>query len=349
MSRTLEHLSHLVAFDTTNPPRAIHEGGLFAYLRQSLPGFRFRSWNHGHGCISLLAVRGEPRFLFNFHVDTVPVAEGWVGNPFKLRIQDGCAVGLGACDIKGASAAMLAACELSTGPVALLFTSDEEAGSSTCVKRWLEDDAGPFDQILVAEPTCGQEVVAHRGIATSTATFTGTPGHASADRALADSAVHEAVRWATLALAAAERAQSATYENLHGIRLNLGRIEGGVKPNMIAGETTIRFGVRPLPSQDPMLVLEHLWNLAPNPDRVAFEPGFIAPPLRRPEGGLPLDLGGHGIAVDFWTEAALFSAAGYPTVVYGPGDIAQAHTVGEWVALDQLAEVTATYTRLIGE
>jgi acetylornithine deacetylase len=42
-----------------------------------------------------------------------------------------------------------------------------------------------------------------------------------------------------------------------------------------------------------------------------------------------------GNAVDFWTEAALFSAAGYTAFVYGPGDIAQAHTADEWVALDQ--------------
>ena len=342
----VEHLARLVAFDTTNPPRAIDDAGIFAFLRTALPGFAFRSWNHGDGCVSLLATRGAPRVLFNFHVDTVPVAQGWTGSPFTLRVADGRATGLGACDIKGASACMLAACATTTGPVALLFTSDEEAGSSTCVRRWLEG-ADAFDQVIVAEPTLGAQVVAHRGIATCTGTFSGAPGHASSARALTDSAVHEAVRWAARALAEAEAAEAQSFGDLSGMRLNIGRIEGGLKPNMIAGQAVVRLGVRPLPDRDPRGALEQLWALAPNPDRVHWEPGFLAPPLRRAD--LPIDLGTERIAVDFWTEAALFAEAGYPTVVYGPGDIAQAHTPDEWVALDQLAQVTATYARLIGE
>ena len=60
------------------------------------------------------------------------------------------------------------------------------------------------------------------------------------------------------------------------------------------------------------------------------------------ELGLPI-----GNAVDFWTEASLFSAAGLTAFVYGPGDIAQAHTADEWVALEQLATAATTYTRLL--
>jgi acetylornithine deacetylase len=54
-----------------------------------------------------------------------------------------------------------------------------------------------------------------------------------------------------------------------------------------------------------------------------------------------------GNAVDFWTEAALFSAGGYICFVYGPGDIAQAHTADEWVALDQLKHYAETIYRII--
>ena len=54
-----------------------------------------------------------------------------------------------------------------------------------------------------------------------------------------------------------------------------------------------------------------------------------------------------GGAVDFWTEAALFSAAGMNAIVYGPGDIAQAHTADEWVALGQLASVADSYRRML--
>ena len=60
------------------------------------------------------------------------------------------------------------------------------------------------------------------------------------------------------------------------------------------------------------------------------------------EFGLPI-----GNAVDFWTEASLFSAAGLTAFVYGPGDIAQAHTADEWVALDQLERYTASIIRIL--
>ena len=54
-----------------------------------------------------------------------------------------------------------------------------------------------------------------------------------------------------------------------------------------------------------------------------------------------------GPAVDFWTEAALFSAAGLTALVYGPGDIAQAHSADEWVRLTELAEAANTHRRII--
>jgi len=51
--------------------------------------------------------------------------------------------------------------------------------------------------------------------------------------------------------------------------------------------------------------------------------------------------------VDFWTEASLFSAAGMTAIVYGPGDIAQAHTADEWVALEQLERYAHSVKRIL--
>jgi acetylornithine deacetylase len=51
--------------------------------------------------------------------------------------------------------------------------------------------------------------------------------------------------------------------------------------------------------------------------------------------------------VDFWTEASLFSGAGLTAIVYGPGDIAQAHTADEWVSLQQLLQYTESVTRIL--
>ena len=60
--------------------------------------------------------------------------------------------------------------------------------------------------------------------------------------------------------------------------------------------------------------------------------------------GLPV-----GQAVNFWTEASLFSDAGLTALVYGPGDIAQAHAADEWVEVDQLERVANTYVQLIDQ
>lgn len=368
LAATLEHLGRLVAFDTRNPPRAIDEGGIFGYLGERLRscGFTCEVRSLGDGCVSLLATRGDPRLLFNVHVDTVPADPGWTGDPLALRVEDDRAIGLGACDIKGAAAALLAAAAVTDGPGALLFSSDEEAGQSRCIRDFL--GRRRFEEVLVAEPTRCEAIAEHRGIASATATFSGIGGHASAARALSDSAVHAAVRWASAALATAsdsehvseDMSDRASEGRLRGLRLNLGRIEGGQKPNMIAAAAMIRFGVRPPPDLPPAQALARLAALAPEPSRATFTPGFLAPPLpaRPPEslaaaraaaaamaGRLGLTM---GAPVDFWTEAALFSEAGANVLVYGPGDIAQAHTAGEHVAIAELARAAATYVRLLG-
>ncbi|MCY1063240.1 M20/M25/M40 family metallo-hydrolase [Nannocystis sp. RBIL2] len=399
LRRTLEHLGRLVAFDTRNPPRAIAgDAGLFAYLRDMLQGSGLTcdTVDLGDGCVYLLAVRGAPQVLFNVHVDTVPADPGWTADPHVLRVADGRASGLGACDIKGAAACLLSVLETTTGPAAVLFSSDEEAGSSRCIREFLaRSDLSPrtsdlssetsgaafsdlstrtsdlsprtsaprhptFRSVVVGEPTRCRAVLEHRGIGTATAAFSGTGGHASAARALRDSAVHEAVRWASLALARASESEAAGSAGpLRGLRLNLGAVEGGLKANMIASAATVRFGVRPPPELPPAAALAELFALAPDPERVRFTPGFLAPPL--PAGGptrladaraaaaaLAQRLGlPPGDPVDFWTEAALFSAAGCDVLVYGPGSIEQAHTAGEYVPLADLVEAATRYRAIL--
>jgi acetylornithine deacetylase len=78
---TLEHLRALVAFDTRNPPRHIGADGIFAYLCGHLPGFELDLVDHGAGAVSLYARRGNPKTLFNVHVDTVPTRR--IGVPVR--------------------------------------------------------------------------------------------------------------------------------------------------------------------------------------------------------------------------------------------------------------------------
>ncbi len=355
---TLMHLRALVACDTQNPPRAIGTDGIFDYLRSVLLDFRIELIDHGAGAVSMLAVRGTPDLLFNFHLDTVPRSPAWTHDPHNLHITDDRAIGLGACDIKGAAACMLAATARTKGDVALLFSSDEEANDARCIAAFLARDHG-FTRVVVAEPTEAYAVLAHRGICSVLMRFQGNTGHASGERALHDSALHQAIRWGQRALDFVEAQQHARFGGLSGLRFNIGRIEGGIKANMIAPSAELRFGFRPLPSQGIDELLTAFHDFADSPGLIQFDALFRGPTL--PAGDIAhaesrrleaRDLADElelpiGNAVDFWTEAALFSAAGLTALVYGPGNIAQAHTADEWVALDQLQRVTESYQRII--
>ncbi|MGN6313253.1 MAG: acetylornithine deacetylase [Rhodanobacteraceae bacterium] len=343
---TLAHLRVLVGFDTRNPPRAIGCEGMFDYLRAELSGFECTQADHGAGAISLLAVRGKPRVLFNVHLDTVPDSPQWSASPFELRIEDERAIGLGACDIKGAAAALLAVANACTGDLALLFTTDEEGRDPRCISGFLKHSHA-FEAVIVAEPTRCEAVLAHRGVHSLQVGFAGRAGHASNVQERGDSAVHQALRWGHAALEFAQTQDHQRFGGLTGLRFNIGRIEGGIKSNIIAPSAEVRVDLRPLPSMAPEMLLRSLRALA-DAAPARFEETFRGPSLpagdvagaeaRRlaardlaDEFGLPI-----GSAVDFWTEAALFSQAGYVAFVYGPGDIAQAHGADEWVALGQL-------------
>jgi len=354
----LQHLERLVAFDTRNPPRQITADGIFACLQSALPGFVHLVTDYGDGAITLLSTRGAPRRVFNFHLDTVPAAAGWSCDPHALQVRDGRAVGLGACDIKGAAAAMVVAATATRGDLALLFSSDEEANDPRCIRGFLRTAHG-FTEAVVAEPTMAQARIMHRGIVSAQARFRGIAGHASERRALADSAVHRAIDWSHAALTFARSRQAERFEELEGLPLNLGRIDGGIKSNVIADACELRFGFRPLPSHSVDALLAMFRAMAPPAELVSFDELFRGPPLPAGQGalaqqqlqdaralaaslGLPI-----GPAVNFWTEASLFSDAGLAALVFGPGDIAQAHTADEWVSLEQLEQVARHYQRII--
>ena len=364
LADVLRHLEVLVSIDTRNPPRAIDTGGIFDYLRAQLPGFRIDVVDHGGGAVSMLAVRGQPTRVFNVHLDTVPSSPAWTADPHALRVVDDRAVGLGACDIKGAAAGLLAAASITQGDAAFLFTTDEEANDARCIAGFLAADHG-FNQAIVAEPTRCEAVLAHRGISSVLMKFRGSAGHASAANAIQASAVHQAMRWGANALDFVESQSHQRFGGLTGLRFNIGTVAGGIKANMIAPSAVVRFGLRPLPSMSIDALHEQLQSL-PAPDTVeAYEETFRGPSLPAGADGfdgaataedrrlqardladaLELPIGN---AVDFWTEAALFSAAGLTAIVYGPGDIAQAHTADEWVALEQLQRYTENVSRILG-
>ena len=356
LSRVLGHLEKLVSFDTRNPPRAIGTG-IFDYIAAQLPGFRCTLQDHGDGALSLLAVRGKPTRVFNVHLDTVPSSPGWGADPFKLRVEDKRAIGLGACDIKGAAAGLIAAASATSGDAAFLFSSDEEANDPRCIAAFLAADHG-YAEAIVAEPTRCEAVLAHRGISSVLLRFKGEAGHASAAGARQASALHQAMRWGSRALDMVEAESHLRFGGLTGLRFNIGKVEGGIKANVIAPEAEVRFGFRPLPSQD-VDELHTRFGACAEGALERYEETFRGPSL--PSGDVAMaedrrllarDLADElqlpiGNAVDFWTEASLFSRAGMTAIVYGPGDIAQAHTADEWVSLRQLGNYAESIARIL--
>jgi acetylornithine deacetylase len=129
-------------------------------------------------------------------------------------------------------------------------------------------------------------------------------------------------------------------------------MDGGIKNNIVADLCTVTWSARmPGGFANQLLVRELVDNL---PKSVEWKTSFDGPPLpcdpklressiaKCRELSLPV-----ADDVDFWTEAALFAEAGRPTFVLGPGDIAQAHAVDEWVAVEQLQRCAEIYRSLM--
>jgi acetylornithine deacetylase len=348
----LGHLRELVGFDTQNPPRLIDgDAELFAYCKAAIGGgYTVQTWDHGDGHVSWLAQRGRPNILFNVHLDTVPSGEGWSHDPLQLTVRDGRAYGRGSCDIKGAAAALLALAPQAEN-LALLFTTDEEGAGGCCVDRFLQDGHGEaFHQVVVAEPTACRAVLGHRGYLSVKTWFRGEPGHSSEPRALEGSANHRMSAWAVGALHVARARKNDAQDP--GACFNIGLVEGGSKSNVIAGECFVHWSARLRPGESNEDFLREVQECADEDTEwlVPFT-GEPLPAAGRDDSAATAFCEHHGLPVaapvDFWTEAALFSAAGFPALVLGPGHIEQAHVTDEWVSLAQLEKIHGMYAKLV--
>ncbi len=349
----LKILSDLVACDTQNPPRRIEpHGPIHQCLTRWLdPGFEISVEDYGMGRVNWLAIRGKPTRLFNVHLDTVPAAEGWSHPPLQLTLDAEKGYGRGVCDIKGAAACLIAAAN-QCADVAILFSSDEEGSQSCCIDEFCQSaTASLFGSFVIAEPTGCEAVLGHRGYLSVTGKFRGVSGHTSQHHLLPKSANHLAARWVAQALQ-----QVAEFENKdlggESACFNVGRLEGGLKNNMVSDHCLVTWSAR-MPAGFPNQNLLKALQIEDTAE-VQWQTTFDGPPL---PGGLvqyqetqawcqehDLVVANH---VDFWTEAALFARLGQPTIVLGPGDISQAHTVDEWVAIEQLEKASNRYLELM--
>lgn len=290
----------------------------------------------------ILAIWGRPDTLLNVHIDTVPSGEGWTANPLDLQRDTDRVVGLGTSDIKGAAACILAALEnVTPNNVAVLFSGDEEHGSEVMPAVIASGRLVDVKRAIVCEPTSCRVGRAHRGMLAISAGFTGPGGHSS----LADVTPRPLLEAARLA------AKIGDYADVHldfgtapfkGLCVNIGEIESDGAYNVIPTTAKLWVSLRPPPGDDVRKREADIYALAEGTERdtiVAFEP-FATKDISAFS-----DVFGDTEIVDlpYWTEAAMLSEAGINTVVYGPGNLEQAHKPNEYVEIAQLEAASRIY------
>jgi acetylornithine deacetylase len=299
----------------------------------------------------------EPTLIFCAHLDTVGT-QGMTIPPFEPKLEGNRVYGRGSYDMKGSAAAIMSAVaalahDNLSGRVLVALVADEEyasIGAQDFVKRHRADAC------VLTEPSEGRLILAHKGFVWAEIVTTGRAAHGS--------------RWdlGVSAIAKMGRIISAL-ENFDQVELrrrvhplvgpasqHCSLIEGGSGLSTYAEQCRLKVERRTLPGESPQRVMRELEEvirstgeeaqvccLLDRPPLDCDRESRIATCLREAAtaamGATPEEGG-----VGYWMDAALFHAAGIPTVNYGPGG-AGAHEAVEWVDLDSVV----TCAKLLAE
>ncbi|WP_072395955.1 acetylornithine deacetylase [Hyphomicrobium sp. CS1GBMeth3] len=375
-SSAIEILARLVAFDTTSHKsnRALiafvadylSEHGVESHLVPTEDGEK----------ASLVATIGPedvPGIGLSGHTDVVPAdPAAWTSDPFTLREANGRLYGRGTADMKGYLACVLALVpELKRRslkvPMHILFSYDEEVGCIG-VRPMIAELGNRLPKpraVIVGEPTSMAVVDAHKGPVRWNVSITGHAAHSSMAH-LGVNAIAAAARLigklseieAELADLPPDPRFTPPYPTLQ-----VTEIEGGIAANIVPASCSFVFDIRAMPGLDIDAIERRLVEFAeteclPAMRRIAPEAAIEirqanrVPPFAAEQSSdivaLALKLAGENAtsAVSYATEAGLFQVGGMPSVVCGPGDIAQAHTADEWIAISEIDRCLAFLERL---
>jgi acetylornithine deacetylase len=305
----------------------------------------------------------EGGVVLSGHTDVVPVeGQAWSTDPWTLTEREGRLYGRGATDMKGFDALVLALVpEIARAPlkrpVHIALSYDEEVacrGAPSMIREMAAALPKPA-AVIVGEPTRHAVVTGHKASVQLMTRVTGRAVHSSRiDQGV--SAVMVAARliaWHDDTMAEnRRRADPANAFEPPWTTLHCGMVQGGAAANVVASSAWFYSDIRAIPTENPWDYLEryraYAGSLEPAMREVAPETGIAIelvsdiPGLRpEPEGEaerlvrrLTGDNGTH--VVSYGTEAGLFQAAGWSTVVCGPGDIAQAHQPDEYIEASEL-------------
>lgn len=308
------------------------------------------------------------------HTDVVPVdGQDWSSEPFSPQVRDGRLYGRGACDMKSFVGAVtaripqLAAAPL-LEPVHLAFSYDEEVGCTGAVdlvKDLVNRGLAPR-ACIVGEPSSMRIINGHKSITLVRVDFHGVAAHSSlTPRGV--NAIEYAASFVTFVRSVADDFRAnGPYDEAFDVPFTtctVNLIEGGIAVNTVPADCSLQFEFRSIAAVDPTALLERFraeletiearMRAENDAARVVMTVLAQAPGLDTPADAevarLAVAWGGEASTakVAYGTEAGLFADSGIPTVVCGPGDIAQAHAPDEFVELDQIARCEAFLDELI--
>jgi acetylornithine deacetylase/succinyl-diaminopimelate desuccinylase-like protein len=376
MIETTRLLRDLVALPSVNPMRAdipadiILEHRVTAYLEQffrslGVPYERQPVAPKRENIVARLNIPGAKRTLMlEAHQDTVPI-DGMIVEPFGAKIEGNKLYGRGSCDIKGGMSAMLGCFarlvrEKPKGccNVVMACSVDEELtmlGVLELAKRTKADFA------VVAEPTNLNIVHAHKGVVRWNLFTAGRSCHSSAP----EQGVNAIYRMGKLLVGIeqyAEHLRANSIDPLLGpATLSVGCIHGGTSVNTVPDRCRIEIDRRLITGEIPDDQSDHLLGFLKDKAGIDFPFNLTSPWIRMPAlspngseeiqrllgAAIDAERGSHKVhAVPYGTDAATLAAAGIPAVVFGPGDIAKAHTIDEWVPLDEVETAANILYRL---
>ena len=342
--RVAKFLSHIAA-----------RGGLSVERRQIFPG--------RHNVLARLSPRKvRRRIVLAPHMDTVgheSMSEGL----FHPRKSGDRLFGRGACDTKGSVAAMLTALlNLARSPkrpqeTEIVFAAlvDEEVNQSG--SRALVKEGFRADLAIVGEPTLLKVVTAHKGDLWLTLRTRGKAAHGARPE-LGRNAVHAMARVVDLLETRYRRQISKRRHRLLGCAtINVGSIRGGTQPNIVPDLCEITVDRRTVPGELDVKVMSEIRALlkqhameAEVIDDKALAPCWpmeTNPRLPLVQALMRVAKQRAAVGVHYFSDAAVFAAGGTPAVLFGPGDIAQAHTADEWISIRSLERATEILTKFL--
>ena len=302
----------------------------------------------------------RPAIVFAGHLDTVEV-DGYE-QPFAARETDGRIYGRGACDMKAAIACYIEVAEIVAaegirlqGELVVAGVADEEYRQHGA--KAARPHLPQTELVVIGEPTELRICTAAKGLAAYTLSVEGQATHGSVPGAGRNAILRAAEllpAFGTHAHALACRAHPLLGPGV----LNVGVIRGGLKPNIVPSSCEAEISRRLLPDETPASaraqVLGALEEVGGEPDWRLSDAWWTVDPYENGDrtiiGAFQRAAARAGIADVAATGFPASSDAAYfgaPVVIFGPGSLDQAHSLDEWVEIDEMIAATATYLQFV--